>query len=196
MTSAHIVSLIVSTTTFSSLFLFSTNPRCRKLIYCMSPLKEVVQVAIWRDLYTEAVKDGHLKRDRPRKHCVCFSGGNEPSWISSAKRKWHGKGNNKKKSTEHTTNFSNQCTFSWRQGEINSRLKGYCRGEVHWRVRAVDKYSLSSGQWGCEKNRGCKRRSVGRQRRQGLWRMRQWEGGRGQTERESQKSEKEPSRGR
>lgn len=28
------------------------------------------------------------------------------------------------KSTEHTTNFSNQCTLSCSRGEINSRLKG------------------------------------------------------------------------
>lgn len=34
-----------------------------------------------------------------------------------------------RQSSEQTANFSNQYTFSWRQGEINSRLKGYCGWE-------------------------------------------------------------------
>lgn len=31
-----------------------------------------------------------------------------------------------RQSSEQTGNFPNQCTVSWRHGEINSRLKGYC----------------------------------------------------------------------
>lgn len=87
-------------------------------------------MAIQRDLHIEAVKDGYLKRDRPQWLCVSLEEAMNQAECHQQRESGTGKGTiKKKKSTEHTTNFSNQCTFSWRQGEINSRLKGYCGRE-------------------------------------------------------------------
>lgn len=153
MTSAHMLRFVSMPTSSFHLLFFSRIKQHK------SKLQTTNLWLCWRrgwdcrwlfgGIYTTvAVKDGHLKRDRPPDSIVAaLAEAMNQAEFHQQRESGMGKGTIKKKNTEHTTtNFSNQCTFSWRRGEINSRLKGYCREEVRWRVRAVDKYSLSSGQ--------------------------------------------------
>lgn len=78
-----------------------------------------------------------------------------------------GRGTIKNTEPTTTTNFSNQCTFSWRQGEINSRLEGYCKGRFTGEQGLLTNTLYPQVNEDGEK-KGWKRRSEGRKERDSL----------------------------
>lgn len=106
--------------------------------------KEGMQIVIKRALNIEALKDGRLQRDTHpvSERALC-------QLMEAMIRTEFHQQREVRQSSEQTANFSNQCTFSWRQGEINSRLKGYCGWESKscWQILFILRSMVGGKNW-------------------------------------------------
>lgn len=84
-----------------------------------------------------------------------------------------------RQSSEQTGNFPNQCTVSWRHGEINSRLKGYCGWESKscWQILFILRSMAVGKNWAYRRSVRCQQEAEDRRIVRREW-ERRWEGGR------------------